>query len=174
MEQQRTQAVAMTMSDGSLVVLRFFIDVVLLIDGEWKMVEREPTPEAVQAEIDRVPWQTAEGVKITCVSRRLIEESDVPTDRAFRNSWKDTGTSIECDMPKAREIHRARLRRKRTPLLAVLDSDYLRADEDGDNQKKRDVAARKQALRDVTDDPRIESATTPEELKAVIPDVLSP
>jgi hypothetical protein len=39
----------------------------------------------------------------------------------------------------------------------------------GDKAKKADVSRAKQALRDVTDDPEIEAATTPEALKAVWP-----
>jgi hypothetical protein len=54
-----------------------------------------------------------------------------------------------------------------------LDTAYMRADEVGDQQEKRRIATQKQALRDVTADPRIDAAATPEELKAVIPDALA-
>jgi len=57
-------------------------------------------------------------------------------------------------------------------LFAVLDVEYMRADEAGNVAKKLAVAKKKQELRDVTADPRIESAKTPEELKAVWPDCL--
>jgi len=100
-----------------------------------------------------------------------IDASEVPTDRTFRNAWQDTGV-IGVNMPKAREIHKNNLRQIRAPLLAALDIAYQRADEAGDAALKVEIAAKKQALRDVTADPRIITAQTPEELKAVIPDVL--
>jgi hypothetical protein len=98
---------------------------------------------------------------------------DEGTDRTFRGAWKDAGRGKpDVDMPKAREIHRNSLRDMRAPILEKLDTDYLRADEAGDQQAKKQVAAKKQALRDITADPRIEAAQTPEELKAVLPDAL--
>jgi hypothetical protein len=48
----------------------------------------------------------------------------------------------------------------------------MRAQEQGDQAKADEIAAKKQALRDVTADPAIDAATTPDELKAVRPDVL--
>lgn len=97
---------------------------------------------------------------------------DLNTDRTFRNAWKHGPGQPDVDMPKAREIQRNRLRRMRAPLLEQLDTEYMRADEAGNQQEKLRIAQRKQALRDVTIDPRIDAAKTPEELKAVIPAVL--
>jgi hypothetical protein len=101
-----------------------------------------------------------------------ITAEQVPADRAFRDAWCLRDGRMDHDMPKAREIHRQRMRAARAPLLAALDVDYQRADEAGNAKAKRDIAARKQALRDVTADPRIVAAETPEALKAVWPDVL--
>lgn len=104
---------------------------------------------------------------------RIVDESEIPSDRTFRNAWKSNG-GVEVDMPKAREIHKDALRRLRDPLLEALDVEYQRADEAKDQVRKDEIAEEKQALRDVTDDPAIDAATTPEELKAVMPDVLVP
>jgi hypothetical protein len=68
-------------------------------------------------------------------------------------------------MPKARELHREKLRDLRANLLDALDHEYMQADETNDQAKKRDIAARKQVLRDITAHPEIDAATTPEELK---------
>ena len=87
----------------------------------------------------------------------------VPSDRTFRNAWKAGSGCVDHDMGKCRELHRDRLRVARAPKLAALDIQQLRG---------IDVEAQKQELRDVTSDPRIESAKTPEELKAVWPDCL--
>lgn len=95
-----------------------------------------------------------------------------PTDRTFRNAWKGNGSEIVVDMGKARSLWRDRMREARAPKLAKLDVEYQKADEAGDAQRKTQIAAQKQALRDVTADPSIEAAKTPEDLKAVWPVVL--
>jgi hypothetical protein len=105
------------------------------------------------------------------VGVREISADEVPRDRSFRNAWTDDG-SLSVDMDKAREIHRDNLRRLRAPLLTRLDVEYQRADEGGDGQRKRQVMAQKQALRDVTADPAIDAAQTPDELAAVLPAML--
>jgi len=79
---------------------------------------------------------------------------------------------ITVDMTKAREIKRDQLRAERRPLLEQLDVEFMRAQEQGDQAKTDEIAARKQALRDVTADPAIDAATTPDELKAVRPAIL--
>lgn len=104
--------------------------------------------------------------------QELPSDWSAPPDRTFRGAWVQSGKVISIDMLKAREIHRANLRQLRSPLLAVLDAAYLQADEQGDLVMKAAIAAKKQALRDAPSDPQIEQATTPDELKAVIPDAL--
>jgi hypothetical protein len=106
------------------------------------------------------------------VDGQLVDSSLAPSDRTFRNAWKLDSGAIEVDMTKAREMHKQKLREMRKPKLEALDSDYMRADEGGKTAEKKAVAAKKQALRDVTSDPAIEAAQTPEELKAVIPAAL--
>lgn len=106
------------------------------------------------------------------VSVHPIEETDIPADRTFRGAWKLNAGKVVVDMPKARDLHRSKLRGLRTPVLSSLDVEYQKADETGDSKKKKDIAKRKQALRDVTTHPAIDAAKTPDELKAVIPDVL--
>ncbi len=104
---------------------------------------------------------------------RVAAPTEIPTDRTFRRAWRDGGDKIDVDMPTAREVWRDRMRAAREPKLASLDVEYQRADEGGDAKAKKDVAAAKQALRDVTADPAIEAARTPEELKAVWPAILN-
>ncbi len=93
-------------------------------------------------------------------------------DTTFRDAWILDGDRIVHDMDKARAIHRDRMRAARAPLLAALDVAYQRADEQSDAAAKPSVAARKQALRDVTTDPAIAEAASPEALKAVWPEIL--
>lgn len=154
------QFIAITQADGSLAVMQFVTKGLL---DQTTVFEREATDEAIEAEIAKS--------QIEASSWRRIEPSDVPKDRTFREAWRDTG-KIEIDMPSARNIHRERLRALRAPKLAALDVEYQRADEAGNAANKKAIAARKQALRDVTKDPAIDAAATPEELAAIIPAAL--
>jgi hypothetical protein len=92
------------------------------------------------------------------------------TDRTYRNAWVKTNERIAVDMPKARNIHREKLRLMRKPKLEALDVEMTRAFKNPARQDQ--IETRRQALRDVTDDPAIEAAKTPEELKAVMPAAL--
>lgn len=80
---------------------------------------------------------------------------------------------ISINMTKARDIKRDMIRAERAPLLAELDLQFMRAVEQGNTSLQAEIAARKQALRDATDDPVIEAAETPEELKAAVPEDLA-
>ena len=101
---------------------------------------------------------------------KIVDVSAIPSDRTFRNAWEHcpvNGTKV--NTAKAKAIHLDRLRELRAPKLAALDIAYQRADELGDAQGKRDLAAKKQALRDVT------KAVLPDDLaslKDFIPDIL--
>lgn len=78
---------------------------------------------------------------------------------------------ITIDMTKARNIHRDRMRAARAPKLAALDVAFQRALETGGDTVS--IVAQKQALRDVTANPEIEAAQTPDDLKKVWPDLLN-
>lgn len=89
----------------------------------------------------------------------------VPSDRTFRDAWQFNGNAVDVDMVAAKDIHKDNLRRERAPRLADLDVAYMKALESGSGAA--DIAAQKQILRDITDDARIDAATTPDELKAL-------
>jgi hypothetical protein len=72
---------------------------------------------------------------------------------------------IIVNVNKAKEITKDRLRAERAPLLAGLDVAYQRADESGDAEKKAEVVAEKQRLRDITQ--LADQAQTLDELKAL-------
>lgn len=117
--------------------------------------------EALRIALEKVPAEAA--------NVRVVDEAELPQDRTFRDAW-----TIDCgvDMAKAREIHRKKLREMRAPLMAALDVQYMRADEAGDTAAKSSISAKKQALRDVTNDPAIDQASSPDELKGVLPQCL--
>jgi len=121
------------------------------------------------------------------LSHRVCSTADMPQDRNFRDAWTDdakiingiTGDvedspTVDVDMPKAREIHKEHLRRKRKPELLELDILALMAIEEADSKMLAIVREAKRELRDCTDDPNIALAKTPEELKECSPALLKP
>lgn len=74
---------------------------------------------------------------------------------------------IRVNISKARNIKREELRAERKPILEALDIEYMRASEAQDIKKMNEITAKKQALRDCTKHPSIESASTTEDLKAI-------
>lgn len=76
---------------------------------------------------------------------------------------------IKVNTDKAKEIWLEHYRRARTPLLEKLDLEYMRADEAGNLDLKKEIAAKKQALRDVT---KTELPDTLEGIKATWPEIL--
>lgn len=79
---------------------------------------------------------------------------------------------IVVNMEKAKEIAKDTVRANRKQLLEQLDVEMMRALESGDTAKQTEIATKKQALRDATDNPLLTAAETPEDLKAAIPTVL--
>lgn len=97
----------------------------------------------------------------------VMDVSELPQDRTYRNAWEHSDGKIAHNMAKAAEVHRDILRQQRAPLLSALDVEYQRADERGDAKAKADIARRKQALRDITKHPGIETAKTVDDLKTI-------
>ncbi|MHA2403599.1 MAG: hypothetical protein ACXADH_11460, partial [Candidatus Kariarchaeaceae archaeon] len=89
----------------------------------------------------------------------------IPTDRTFRNVWTDNNPNdaVDVDMPKARGLWMAYIRELRDKKLQELDIEQL---------KGNDVAAEKQVLRDLPANVNLDAATTPDQLKAIMPDEL--
>lgn len=106
------------------------------------------------------------------VSWRIIDPEQIPLDRTFRGAWEYDESAVLVNMDKAREIHKNILRSLRLPIFEQLDAEFTKALESGDITEQQRIAILKQELRDVTEDPRIVEARTPEELKAIIPAIL--
>jgi hypothetical protein len=105
------------------------------------LTESSASDASIEAEISKS--------RIEAQSWRRVGLSDVPTDRLFRASWRDTGTAIENDMEKARKIWLDEARRQRQPKLDDLDREWSRAM--GQNKKKEadDIEVERQRLRDL-------------------------
>lgn len=78
----------------------------------------------------------------------IVDTSDVPSDRTFRNAWELQSGRVEHNMAKCGELTKDRLRRDRQPLLEAQDVAYMRATEAGADTSA--IVAEKQRLRDVT------------------------
>ena len=89
----------------------------------------------------------------------------VPANRDFRDAWSLTGSVISEDLTKSKEIFADKVREARTPLLAALDTDFMKAQEASADTTA--IVASKQALRDAPT--AGDSATTIAELKAAWP-----
>lgn len=139
-------------------------------------------PDSVFLEVLEFDWAETESEFIERISKRCVppdaenvtvcDESDIPSDRTFREAWECSSGRVAVNMDKAREIHMDRIRKVRDRELAKLDVEYQRADERGDATAKAQVAARKQALRDIPQTFDLTQAKTPEELKALWPEGL--
>ena len=107
------------------------------------------------------------------ISYAIIERIQIPSDRYFRDAWELTDASeVKPKMSAALSIHQNELRKMRKPLFEILDAAYLEALETGNISRQQLIATKKQALRDITVDPLLLQATTPEQLKAFIPAIL--
>lgn len=148
-------------------------DVIVAAQPE-RTVIKTPRIEAVYREMTDEEIEQRAWAKLPpdAINPQFVDPSQIPADRTFRNAWKPDAGAVVVDMVKAVAIHKDRLREIRAPKLAALDSEYMKALEQNDTARMQIVAARKQALRDVTTDPSLTAAKTPDDLKAAIPEIL--
>lgn len=91
-------------------------------------------------------------------------------DLEFLGAYEfDSEHGAKINIEKAKFIFLNKFREARTPLLQKLDLEYMKADESGDLELKKQIAAKKQALRDVT---KTELPNTLEGIKSTWPDIL--
>jgi len=91
-------------------------------------------------------------------------------DDDYFEAFEYKNFGIICNINKAKAIHLDKFRSARTPLLAKLDVDYMKAIEVEDSVKASQIAIAKQELRDVT---KIELPDTLPEIKEVWPTILN-
>tara|TARA_B100000287_G_scaffold416672_1_gene451622 strand:+ start:512 stop:964 length:453 start_codon:yes stop_codon:yes gene_type:complete len=102
-------------------------------------------------------------------SYSILDDSNLPSDRNFRNAWKATGlgnttVSVGEDITSARELHKTNIRVARAPKLAALDVEFQKAQETSAGITT--IVAKKQALRDAPAAAGIATAANTTELKA--------
>lgn len=153
--------IAITRSDGGVTIMAF-VTKGFNLDGSVQF-EREASTANINAEIAKAGLDS--------IGWRVVLDNDVPSDRTFRNAWRG-GAAITVDMPAAREIWRDKLRAERAPHFTDLDGQYQQALESKNVAQQATIAAKRQALRNVTADARITTAATPDALKA-LPDLVA-
>lgn len=100
-----------------------------------------------------------------------IVSDDFAIDGEYFDAYEfDEATGAVVNIDKAKSIHRKKFREARKPKLEALDVAFMRAVEQADIAKQAEIAAQKQALRDVTLTPLPD--TLPE-IKAVWPEILT-
>lgn len=133
------------------------------------MNTRGEAADFTEADAEQRAWDR---LPLDAINPRFVDEGEIPTDRTFRNAWTHGGDKIDIDMAKAVEIQKGKLRELRAPLFIQNDIAIQDALVSGDKGALSVAVARRDSLRDVTVDPAIAAATTPDELAVVIPDSL--
>jgi hypothetical protein len=151
-------------ADDSLAIIHYILD-------DKHGFTRELTVEGVEVEIARfeLAWSESKPHKVPIKEVTLGKLEDSPKDRIYRNAWHKPNKDgpIEIHVGRAKEIHRNHLREARTVLLAQLDVEYIRAHEQNDTIKVKQIVDRKNKLRDITKHPDIDNAQTVDDLKKI-------
>ena len=102
------------------------------------------------------------------VEYKIVDSVDIDND--YFNAYEfDAELGAKVNIEKAKAIHLDKFRAARTPLIEKLDIDFMRAVEAGNTVLQQEIAAKKQALRDVT---KTDLPNTLEEIKATWPEIL--
>ena len=83
------------------------------------VINTHPQPEDI-TEAEERAWDR---LPANAINPRWIDATEILADRYFRDAWEDNG-DIKVNMPKARELHKERLRALRAPKLTALDVEY--------------------------------------------------
>ncbi len=94
---------------------------------------------------------------------RSINPADVPQDREFRDALEDTGSSLDFNLSKAREIQRGRMVQAKRDLGAELAAREAAGE---------DVTAEKAQLQGIDPDALVDTSVDIDALKRSMPDLL--
>jgi len=119
-----------------------------------RIAEGDPEVVAVEMQQHLVGWEI-----LHIGDLAMPEDAESFDEVSFNPDVK----VLETDIVKVRETTKKRLRRERTPLLAALDVQYMRAQEQG--ASTTEIVAEKQRLRDITN--MVDTLNTVAELRAI-------
>ena len=99
----------------------------------------------------------------------IVENDSLPNEHNdFFNAWELNGTIVTVSLAKAKDIAKDNLRKERTPVLASLDVQFMRAVETGNTSLQTAIAEQKQELRDITTHTSIVGASDVDSLKTAM------
>lgn len=114
----------------------------------------------------------ARSVPLDATDVKMVEADDVPSDRTFRNAWRQSGGVFSTDMPAAREIHAECIERCHTAEIERLKVTKRRERIKG-NTTQADAHVATQTALEALDlnalATRIGNAPNPTALKAIWP-----
>jgi hypothetical protein len=99
----------------------------------------------------------------------IVDSLEGLDDDYFDGFIYEDGEAV-ADIERCKGIHLDKFRSARTPKLQALDVQFMKAVEQADTEKQAEIAAMKQALRDVT---LTELPNTLPEIKEVWPEILN-
>ena len=136
------------------------------------IIYQTPLGVAVISPTGEVPLSQVIDSDVPSDASYKIVDSDSMPDRYFRDAWQfDVTEGIRIDVDASKEIQRNKWRVVRDPKLSALDIEFMRAVEAGNKALQTQIAAQKQALRDVTN---TELPNTIEGIKSTWPEILGP
>jgi len=99
----------------------------------------------------------------------IVDTTEVPSDRTFRNAWKrgEQGKKVGIDMAKGKEITHARRRTKRDEEMGPHDKIIMKQIP-GQNTNQAEAARAQLRIKYASIQDDIDNATTPEALKTII------
>jgi hypothetical protein len=139
-------------------------------DGSVRITQMIDDTIDVDEEIEKI---SASDPSLTFKFKGKLSETGVAINFFYGALAVDEDDNLAYDMVKARNIWRNILRQLREPKLAALDLAYQRADESGNATLKAEIVAKKNILRDCTADPDIETATSLNDLRRTLPELLA-
>ena len=103
-------------------------------------------------------------------NKEFVVSSGLSIDSLFFDAYDfDSEAGAVINTSDAKEIWLNYYRTARTPLLTALDVNFMRAVESGDTALQKEIASKKQALRDVT---KTDLPNTLEGIKKTWPEIL--
>lgn len=108
------------------------------------------------------------------VDGQQVDASLQPSQSELQGAFKlNNKGKIVIDMGEAKKIAKNKIRQERTPLFEIVDGRRGIALDNDDATEKLAVKNAAKKLRDAPSDPRIDAATTPDELLMVVETIVS-
>lgn len=139
-------------------------------DGSVRITQMINDTINVDNEIRRIASSHPE---LTFRFKGKMSETGIAINFFYKALTLDEDNNFAYDMAKARLVWKDILRQLREPKLQELDLQYQRADEDGNDQLKAQIVYKKVILRDCTDNPDIAAATSLNDLRRTLPELLA-